>query len=720
MVALTVLLTMCSGAVAWLGEEQESKPSVFETPRLVVKYSELNREIQAAFKAARYDEAERLSLEATRTLPQVALGYYNLACAQSRQKKSDQALASLALAVQHGFNQAEWLGRDPDFESVRTDKRFVELLEKARKPPAQPAETQRTITPAVPAGGKVLVSEANTAWNPAPQVFQVLFASPSAPRSAPAPAPASAPANSGSETRPAAATDPVVRGQGQLGEELQRWFDEGTAAGNRGDFYDNHDGAHSLLPAANFPQLTYIEFDEAARKERLNLGLQVRFLYNQVTLGNASMADVSGPYWRSLPRMAYANPPLMSILYLQYLSNHLYLYPEHRDHDPGRNGKDGHGDVYPTNTPFVVISQGSSGSDQPFLSALACTMAAFRPDVKKQLIEQRILSPTLQMILRSSLHTVAKPEDYLTGKAHPSVFRGEDLDPQKMIQMAHGMTELPPRVVIRVREEDEAALGRDYFEIGPREHLLDCAAVIARVCCSTKYSRRMVVSAEESRDPNGHPLTWHWQVLRGDSQKIEIRPLNSEKSVVELIVPYHERRPTFADSNIESNRVDIGAFVHNGRHYSAPAFITFQFLDDETRVYSEDHRILSVDYRSQADGGNYVDPMLHAARTWRDEYRYDSRNRLAGWTRRRGDKSEDFTADGALVIERDKSGRPVKARTVVYAESNAKGAASLEQREGDEILTYAYDSPEDQIGRVANHEAASAATATSTTPSNKP
>lgn len=705
MVALTVLFTMYTGAVAWMGEGQESKPSVFETPRLIVKYAEMNREIQAAFKAARYDEVERISLDATRLLPQVAQGYYNLACAQARQKKSEQALASLAQAVQHGFSQAEWMGRDPDLESVRADKRFAELLEKARKSPAQPAETQRTIAPAVPAAGKVLVSDANTAWNPATQLFHVLFASPSAPASA------------GSEARPTVAAEPVVRGQGPLGEELQRWFDEGTAAGNRGDFYDNHDGGHSMLPAANFPQLTYIEFDEVARKERLHLGLQVRFLYDQVTLGNASMADVSGTFWRSLPRMAYANPPLMSILYLQYMSNHLYLYPEHRDHDPGRNGKEGYGDVYPTNTPFVVISQGSSGSDQPFLSALACTMAAFRPDVKKQLVEQRVLSPTLQLILRSCLRTVAKPEDYLTGKAHPSVFRGEDLDPQKMIHMAHDMTELPPRVALRVRDEDDAALGRDYFEIGPRERLLDCAAVIARVCCSTKYSRRMVVSAEESRDPNGHPLTWHWQILRGDAQKIEIRPLNSEKSVVELIVPYHERRSTLPDSGIESNRVDIGAFVHNGRQYSAPAFITFQFLDDETRVYSDDHRILSVDYKSPADGGNYVDPQLHAARTWRDEYRYDSRNRFVGWTRRRGEKSEDFTADGALVIERDKAGRPLKARTVVYAQTDLKGIPSLEQHEGDEILTYAYDSPEDLIGRVSNHETAAAA---SSTPPKKP
>src|SRR5205814_10264880 len=113
-----------------------------------------------------------------------------------------------------------------------------------------------------------------------------------------------------------------------------------------------------------------------------------------------------------------------ALLYEQYSHNQLYVYPCHMDHRPGRNGKDGdkeggHGDVYFANTPYVLASQGSSGSDQPFLQAIALTMAALRPEVKQLLVEQNALAPTLQAIFRQSNGQVAKPDDYFTGKAHP-------------------------------------------------------------------------------------------------------------------------------------------------------------------------------------------------------------------------------------------------------------------------------------------------------------
>lgn len=53
------------------------------------------------------------------------------------------------------------------------------------------------------------------------------------------------------------------------------------------------------------------------------------------------------------------------IVYNEFLNNQMYCYPEHNDFDPE------HGDVYPANAPFWVISQGSSGSDQPFMEAIA-------------------------------------------------------------------------------------------------------------------------------------------------------------------------------------------------------------------------------------------------------------------------------------------------------------------------------------------------------------
>src|SRR5436305_7448978 len=98
--------------------------------------------------------------------------------------------------------------------------------------------------------------------------------------------------------------------------------------------------------------------------------------------------------------MYYTHQRGLPLLYEHYTHNNIYIYPEHRDHDPGHNGRgDGFGDTYPTNTPYLITSQGSSGSDQPFLHAIPFTLAAFRPAVKKRLVESGLLMPTLQMIL---------------------------------------------------------------------------------------------------------------------------------------------------------------------------------------------------------------------------------------------------------------------------------------------------------------------------------
>jgi len=91
-------------------------------------------------------------------------------------------------------------------------------------------------------------------------------------------------------------------------------------------------------------------------------------------------------------------------------------------------------------------------------------------------------------------------------------------------------------------------------------------------------------------------LKHHWVVLRGDEERIQITPQNESGSVVEIAVSYHGRRPVAAGSKLESNRVDIGAFVHNGKYYSAPAFVTFFSLDHESRTYDNDGRPIEIGY----------------------------------------------------------------------------------------------------------------------------
>ena len=388
---------------------------------------------------------------------------------------------------------------------------------------------------------------------------------------------------------------PIATGGGKVGELLRQWWKEGTAAGNAGDFYDNRDGDHSPLNLSPYPQLSAIKYtaeDVKLQKHWAGKGT----IEPHVTFGNSSTsapAHLGG----SNPRSYYVFPKGLAFLHKQYISNNIYIYPEHRDHDPGHNGKgDGYGDLYPTNTPYLMISQGSSGSDQPFMRMLPVVLASFRPEVKKKLTETGLLMPTIQMLWRSTNKHLKDPQEYLTGKAHPTVFEGSWVDDLAMVQKAHALElkALPPMVQLRAVEEDKATNGVDFIDLANSEVLADTPACIARIHRSKAHTRRLVVSAESSFDVNKGKLTYTWVVLRGDSEKIKIVPKKDDQSVAEITVAWHDRRPVSPGSPLESNRVDIGVFVHNGTYYSAPGFVTVCTLDREARTYSQSGKILDI------------------------------------------------------------------------------------------------------------------------------
>lgn len=394
-----------------------------------------------------------------------------------------------------------------------------------------------------------------------------------------------------------AATQPITTARGPVGDLLRKWWAEGTAAGNIGDYYDNRDREHSGLNMAPYPQLSKVTYTKEQLDRRADWAAQ-HVILPHVTFGNSS-TSATVLQGGSNVRRYYTSTRGLQFLFTQYVRNNLYIYPEHRDHDPGHNGPDGYGDLFPTNTPYLICSQGSSGSDQPFMRAMPFVLAAFRPEVKKKLVETGLLMPTVQMIFRSCNKHLSRPEEYFTGKAHPTVFEGAWVDDLKMVQMAHEITlqTIPPFAQMRVVEEDTAVNGRDFFEpAGATEKHADTPAVVARIWRSVEGRRRMVVSAEASFDINKRPLTWRWAVLRGDPSRITITAKNPEASIVEIVLRYHERRPVAEGSPLESNRVDIGLFVNNGAYWSPPAFLTFFGIDSECRTYASDGRAVEVGY----------------------------------------------------------------------------------------------------------------------------
>lgn len=660
---------------------EPAQDTVFDAPQIQTLQTSLLLRFLRLVQAKKLADAEDLLTRAVqeRRLDNAA-NRYNLACTQAIQGKTEAALASLAVAVERGWADAEHLRKDTDLESLRACPRFEELARAA-------AEKAKQTKPTPPAQAEVkdgiaLVSAANTNWVPQIQQFLVLHRFP-----------------------PADPNQPITTLDGPVGNLLRQWQKEGTAAGLHGFLYDNHDRGHSNLDYGRFPGLTRVEYAEPPKKHGFDNGLQQLFLHNAPTIGNSSTALVAGPSWSSQSRSALRTARTANVLAQQYLNNHLYFYPEHRDHDA-----DGFGDVYHANTPYTITSQGSSGSDQAFLQAVACTLAAFRPGTQRMLIEKKLLMPTVQMIFRMSRKPVAWPDDYLTGRAHPAVFGEETLDVEKMVRTAHDLKpgDIPPLVQLRVVEEDAARVGVDYFEAGDAEKVFDTVSAIARVARAARWQRWMLVSAENTRDPNNRPLVYHWRLLRGDPKRVKIKPLDPQGTRAELLVAWHPRRPSAPGSALLSSRVDIGVFAHNGAHYSAPAFISWYFPANENRTYDAAHRIAAIEYRRASEADSYADPALLTPASWRDTYQYDPQGLLLGWTRTRDGATADFTREGALILKRDARGRPSEARTVRYLRDQKSPGEwpVLRQEPGPERLTYTYKSDTDRLGEIGTRQPA--------------
>src|SRR6056297_2868108 len=354
---------------------------------------------------------------------------------------------------------------------------------------------------------------------------------------------------------------------------------EGMAAGNHGDLYENRDRGHSRLSAKAHPQLTHVAYDAEARAAGLDYGLAGPVLFDAPLIGNSSTALRDGPFWRSLPRMALTQTQGPLTLYQNYLAGQIHVYPEHRDHDPK------HGDLIPAATPFFVVSQGSSGSDEPHLKALAMMLAALTPETKAVLHKAQLLAPTVQMILRRSLNAVRSREGYRSGLAHPSVIAGGEINLTRMVSLANALTPdtVPPMVRLVVLEETEAREGTDSFGEGLGERLFDTPPAIARIWRSHVATRSMVVSAEATRDLQGRAPELIWRLLRGDPARTWIEPLDNRGLRARITLDWQLPRPVPGRPEIRSNRIDIGVFARSGEHDSMPGLISILLPQHETR-----------------------------------------------------------------------------------------------------------------------------------------
>ena len=626
----------------------EEKPlPVWRMPQVWPRHVQLRQQLINVMKEGDDAKMEAVCHEALSAIPGDATWHYNLACALAK-RGAPGALAELENAIDFGFRDADGIANDPDFARVRENPRFAELVEKARGLRGKPGRGHPEVSPtAVQPNGHLLLNETNVVWNFDAGVFEAMFhvTDPTTP--------IASQANAFRKSEPNEPDRPYVIA----------WISDGTAAGNLGDVYYNRDRAHSPLTLTDFPGIVNVQPGPAARAARIDEDHPNMLFPNCAVFGNASRARLGGAYWRSYPRVSMTEPGLANRMNLLYRNNQFWVFPAHMDY-----GKRDIGDVYPGVAPFQMASVGSSWSDQALLRAALAASASFTRTTKQAIIRRNLMGPTLQWLLRRTYKGVDSEDDYLSPKAHPTAFRGNDLDTVRLVQKAHALLpeQIPPLVAIdlinsRVHTIPYPVPGRDYPDVAP-EILYFTSSAACIVLRAPEGTRPFLFRARIDGAPAAGPASFTWRVVHGDASAVTIKAPDGESSAT----PEKGIAQITVDRRRIKERIDVACFAKTANtEWGAPSFISFFPIPQESRTYRSDGRIESIDYSNPE--GVYSDPAVSLPRHWKDTYSYDDTGKLLGWTRSyNGKDTAAFTAAGDRIVKRNADGSPAKAVHVKY------------------------------------------------------
>ena len=441
--------------------------------------------------------------------------------------------------------------------------------------------------------------------------------------------------------------DPVCSGYSEICRYLTAKYDQGLAAGNAGDYYLNADDGHTNLETGiDHPQVTHLPG---------SVGTVFTTVPDKVIVGNASLAHTLQPAHVSLTRYNFfTSQSGADLAYQQYTNNNAFWYPAHHDHLDS--------DRYPGMMATVSNSQGSSGSEMDEVKKFFWALAAFRPETKELLRTNGLLFPTVQMIFRRV--RVTSDGGYLSAKAHPNAFDDSD-DALAVAHMANAIipSDVPPMVQLEVVSDSYDTLQQgECFDADCSQKLYDTPVSISRLWRNRRYTQTMTISARKSYDLNDRPLSYHWVVIRGEPDHVRIQPQNPDKSAVVVDIDYHSET-AIKGSQRTTNLVVVGAFVHNGAYFSAPAFVTSYTFPIEHRVYDPvSGRLLEISYEARA----FWEKMT-ANKSWsKDVFHYDEGGNSTGWTRTKRGQTYDFTPEGYQVITRGSNSRPKRVQRVTH------------------------------------------------------
>lgn len=413
---------------------------------------------------------------------------------------------------------------------------------------------------------------------------------------------------------------------------LNQLFKDGKCAGNIGDFYQSQEPPplHSPFVFANFPQVT----DAAGR----TLPPLTPVLGNCSYSGGGDSAH--GEY--NIPQAnmcigAYADANAKR-LFQDYTSNRYAWYPGIGMIKDDPNKPSACYDRSFMLTAVVGTSEGRSGSDQKFLREMFAGLAAFRPEVKAKLREAGQLMPVLQYAMRRI--RIASDADYLTALGHPSAFKPEggkydDTILVALIQFIQGITleTLPPFATLEIAHDDfYERPGIDFDDKFPE--VIHTTPVSVSRAWRGSFKEKSIYLDATGTDSSGKPLTYQWSIVRGSSDSVRISSQYDDSSRVALLFTWKDGGSIVPQTNRVSTLSTVMLTVHNGVHYSPPAYINVYRFAGESRTYAPDETLLSMS-QSQTDlqGQNWLpQPSFVSPRPWSKKIVVrDSSGKVAGW-----------------------------------------------------------------------------------------
>ena len=321
-------------------------------------------------------------------------------------------------------------------------------------------------------------------------------------------------------------------------------------------WYENRDGWHANYGGA-FENTIQTSNNETAWGINLNESYA-----NGIVISNSSTAKGPDEDYGSNTRIPDNGKIWWYLIRELWKSGVIQFFPEHADYDSL--------DWFKLNQPYVLTTQGSSGSEANEVDRCRKIVSALKPEVRRWLIDKKRVGDVVSYLLRSNQYS-----GYLDPLSHRVVVDTSDAT-QEDINLAASITldTIPPSLKINVISD--SLQGNDTQEIWD-SHTVRTDEVVGFIRRTNAQIRTIVVELEANK-----LCQLHWIKSQGVSA---ITYDNPEKTRATITIPlqgnFDVAKPD--GSIIESNRVELIAVAHDGTHYSSPVFVT-EYFPPETRV----------------------------------------------------------------------------------------------------------------------------------------